>query len=156
MHIYASKFINRICALYDLGNLIIYVLKVPTAAHRLKDYDDLAILARSGIGWNTIYDELINQERKLKRMFCIGFGDVLQDMKERHGIEAPFSNKLRNHIIEHVITTSKQKEFSLSDAKEIINIKYGFVPDYRIKNTLNRMVKERKLEKRRGKFQLRR
>ncbi len=138
-----------------LSNEDIFLFK--TAAHRLKDYDDLAILARSGIDWDIIYDELVDQEKKLKRMFCIGFSDMLEDMKERHGIEAPFSNKLRNHIIEHVITTAKQKEFSLSDAKKIINTMYYFVPDYQIKNTMNRMVKEKKLvRKGKGKFRLRR
>lgn len=138
-----------------LSNEDIFLFK--TAAHRLKDYDDLAILARSGIDWDIVYDELINQEKRLKRIFCIGFSDALEDMKEIHGIEAPFSNKLRNHIIEHAITTAKQKEFSLSDAKKIINTRYDFVPDYQIKNTLNRMVKEKKLvRKSKGKFRLRR
>jgi len=137
-----------------LSNEDIFLFK--TAAHRLKDYDDLAILARSGIDWDTIYDELLNQEKKLKRMFCIGFSDVLEDMKERHGIEAPFSSKLRNHIIEHVITTATEKEFSLSDAKKIVSTRFDFVPDYQIKNTLNRMVKQKKLiRKGKGVFRLR-
>lgn len=150
----ARKF--KILNFHLLSNEDIFLFK--TAAHRLKDYDDLAILARSGIDWDIIYDELMNQEKKLRRLFCIGFSDVLEDMKERHGIEAPFTNKLRNHIIEHVITTNaaKQKEFSLSDAKKIINIKYDFVPDYQIKNTLNRMVREKKLiRKAKGRFRLR-
>ena len=102
---YSGKKIN----VYLLSNEDIFLLKGMT--ERDRDLEDMAILVRSGLNYDAIIDECIDQSNKDQRGNNWEASLVLKchELKEQYGIEIPFIKKIREISEKRLARCSKRK-----------------------------------------------
>lgn len=132
-----------------MSNEDIFLLKSVT--DREGDVYDMIELAKAqGFRWQIVLEELYQQEGNTKARFCLGLLDSLEIIQERANIRAPFYNKLVNHCIDHAILEAVGRW----NAKTVPQIRqFVDYPDYRLRNRIERLVKEGRLLKRAGELE---
>ena len=102
---YSGKKIN----VYLLSNEDIFLLKGMT--ERDRDLEDMAILVRSGLNYDAIIDECIDQSNKDQRgnNWEASLELKYHELKEQYGIEIPFIKKLREISEKRLASGSKRK-----------------------------------------------
>ncbi len=126
-----------------MSNEDIFLLKSVT--DREGDVYDMIQLAKAeGFRWQTVLEELYEQERRTQARFCLGLLDSVEIIQERAKIRAPFYNKLVNHCIDHAIldAVDRWKVRTISQIREMVDY-----PDYRLRSRVEKLVREGKLAK---------
>ncbi len=138
--------------LFLMSNEDIFLLKSIT--DREGDIYDMIDLAKStGFKWGVVFEELLLQEQKTGRNFCLPLLDSIEVIEKKTNIRAPFYNKLLNHCIDQTILKSigKWKATTLKQIKELV--KY---PDYKLRSRINHLINEREVRVKNGRLALRR
>jgi hypothetical protein len=78
---------------------------------RDRDLEDMAILVRSGLNYDAIIDECIDQSNKDQRgnNWEASLELKCHELKEQYGIEIPFIKKLREISEKRLASGSKRK-----------------------------------------------
>jgi predicted transcriptional regulator len=132
-----------------MSNEDVFLLKSVT--DREGDVYDMIELAKAqGFRWQIVLEELYQQEANTNARFCLGLLDSLEIIQERANIRAPFYNKLVNHCIDHAILNAVGQW----NAKTIPQVRrFVDYPDYRLRNRIEKLVKEGRLVKRGGELE---
>jgi len=126
---------------FVMSNEDIFLLKSIT--DREGDIYDMIDLAKSrGFNWRVVFEELLAQEEKTGRYFCLSLLDSIEIIEKKTSIRAPFYNKLLNHCIDQAILRSigKWKATTLKQIKELVNY-----PDYKLRSRVNKLTNEGRL-----------
>lgn len=132
--------------LHIISNEDLFLLKSIT--EREGDLYDTAQLAKTGgFDWAVVLEELYNQEKETKRHYCMELLDCVEVLEGRTGIKAPILRKLRNHAIDNNIyeLVKDGRATTLSQIRGYLEY-----PEYKIANSVNRLIKQGILAKRNG------
>lgn len=81
----------RLAALED-----VFILKSVT--DRPRDVDDMARLARLGLDWKAVQDEMLRRRRTGGKFFMPAFVLSLEELEENHNIPVPILPKMREEV----------------------------------------------------------
>lgn len=107
-------------------------------------YDMIELAKAAGFRWQTVLEELYEQEGRMQARFCLGLLDSVEKFQERENIRAPFYNKLVNHCIDHAIldAVGRWNMRTLMQVREMVDY-----PDYRLRSRIEKLVSEGRLAK---------
>ena len=109
--------------------------------------DCKAILSKKALNWNTIMKEIREQKENLDRLQELTIIDHLEALEEMLKIEIPIKNMVINQALEKAILyVCEEKALSVKELREKMDF-----PEYKIRNTLSRLLKENKIKRIEGK-----
>lgn len=131
--------------LFKAGLEDVFLLK--SVSSRDSDLVDcIAILSKKALNWNTIMKEIKTQKKNLKQIQELIIIEHFEAIEETLNTEIPIKNKVENQALERAIQFLCKKPCSVKEIKSRVSF-----PEYRIRNTLKRMVKKNKMKKIKGK-----
>jgi len=97
----SESMISRTTRVFEEGNLSAYLLSKEDIflfkgiTERDLDLEDMASLAESGINWNTIVTECLQQSKSSGTIWEAALYERMVDLREKYGIRSPFEKRLR-------------------------------------------------------------
>lgn len=111
------------------------------------DLEDMATLAESGIEWNTVITECLQQSKISGRIWEAALYERICDLRRKYGIKSPIERQLREVAVKKM-TEKRLTEIINKGANTVreISTEIGFSESL-IRKELNELVKEGKLLK---------
>ncbi|MFH0954547.1 MAG: DUF6036 family nucleotidyltransferase [Candidatus Micrarchaeota archaeon] len=145
---YSPKMVSRSAKLLDT-NLQLYnasvedIFLLKSVSSRDSDLiDNQTILRRQSLDWKTIENEVKAQEKNLKQINELTILEHLETLEKTVPTQIPFVKKLTQIVLEKSILHLGQQPRTVADFRTKLDF-----PEYTIRNTLNRLVKEKKIIK---------
>lgn len=148
---YLSDSMKKRCEERRIGNLGLRIMSnedvflLKSVTDREGDIYDMIELAKSpGFNWRVVFEELLVQEEKTGRHFCLALLDSAEVIERKTNVRSPFYNKLVNHCIDQAIIESveKWKARTLKQIREFVDY-----PDYRLRSRIKKLVREGRLSR---------
>jgi len=100
------------------------------------------ILQKHTLNWNTIYDEIIAQEKNLSQTQELIILDHLEALENRLQIKIPITKKITRLCLKKSILYLAKKPVTIKEIKNKIDF-----PDTIIRNKVTQLIKKNKLKK---------
>jgi len=115
---------------------------------RAGDLEDIiAVIKKEKIGWASFFRELEEQQENIEQLLCLNVLDSLELAEERAGIKLPVKKKIVSLCLEHTILfLCEEKALSVKEMRKKMDF-----PEYKIRNTLSRLLREKKIRRIEGK-----
>lgn len=105
------------------------------------DLEDAALIARRGhVNWESLFEEVQNQERKTDRYFSFDLLDTLDILKERENIQAPIHQRLVSYCLENALLHTLNQPKTIKDLRSELDF-----PDHQIYNKLRKLENQNKI-----------
>jgi predicted transcriptional regulator len=142
-------------ALLEMKNLSVmvvpfeYVFLFKSYSGREIDVEDCKILAERGLNWKIILEEVLLQEKELKKFLSISLLDLLNELNSRYRIKSPIIRFLDKHCMKKLIEISLAK-----GEKTVKDLVFELEkPESSVRKVLNEMIREKTVKKiKRGKI----
>lgn len=85
-----------------LSNEDIFLMKGIT--DRERDLEDMALLARSGVNYESVFKECVSQSDRTGKLWEIGLHDKCEELEENFGVRVPITKKLQRIAEEKMLT----------------------------------------------------
>jgi hypothetical protein len=85
-----------------LSNEDIFLMKGVT--DRDRDLEDMSLLARSGVNYDTVFKECVSQSDRTGKLWEIGLHDKCEELEEKYGVGVPITKKLQRIAEEKMLT----------------------------------------------------
>lgn len=138
-----SKEIAKNAELYrKFGNLFVMLLSnddlflLKSITDREGDFEDAKILARRGVDWKRVLNEIFLQEKLTKRYFSFSVLDTLEILSETEEMKIPILRDLRRHCTKLAVLLCLKDSKTLKELKDDIKI-----PTYELSNLLKGLEK---------------
>ncbi len=126
-----------------LSNEDIFLLKSIT--EREGDLYDMAILAATpGFDWKVVLNELLRQEEKASRHFCLAVMQGVEEIERRNGIRTTIHRALESHCLDASILLMLEIKGPLRLNDMLGVLEY---PEYTVRRHANGLVKAGKLSR---------
>ncbi len=149
---FSKNMVKRSKKLFD-GNLEVFNASVEdiflfkSVSSRDSDIiDSLNILSKKPLNWKTIGKEIVGQEKNLAQLQELSVIDHFEIMEERLGIKIPVKDRVLRQALEKAVLFLCKTPKSVKELKAKLDF-----PEYSIRNSVARMVKQKKLSKIPGK-----
>ena len=148
----SENMISRATKVFEEGNLSVHLLSKEDIflfkgiTERDLDLEDMSSLAESGIDWNTIITECLQQSKSSGTIWEAALYERMVDLREKYGIRSPFEKRLRA-IAEEKMTERRLItiiERGPNTVKEI-SAEMGF-SETLVRREIMRLVREGKLK----------
>jgi len=109
--------------------------------------DCKAILSKKALDWNTIMKEIREQKENMDKLQELTIIDHFEALEEMLKIKIPIKNRVVNQALEKAILfLCEEKALSVKEMKKKMDF-----PEYKIRNTLSRLLREKKIRRIEGK-----
>jgi hypothetical protein len=85
-----------------LSNEDIFLMKGIT--DRDRDLEDMSLLARSGVNYDSVFKECVNQSDRTGKLWEIGLHDKCEELEDKYGVRVPITKKLQRIAEEKMLT----------------------------------------------------
>jgi len=134
------------------GKLVLHLLSLEdifllkSITEREGDLEDMATILKRGGGleWGKILKTYFEEEWTVKKHFCFTMLDNIEILRQREGIAIPIHRPLLRHCIDvGILQALAYGAASVGEIRKLIDF-----PEYTIRNTVGKLVKEGKISKR--------
>ncbi len=114
---------------YRLSNEDVFLLKGVT--ERDRDLDDMYMISRSGLKYETIYEECVYQSRESGRVWESALFGQCEDLRKKYDVQVPFLRKLRELAEEKILQLNVLESIQrgASTKKAILDDFKGLLPE---------------------------
>lgn len=150
--IVSEDIMSRAKKVFEEENLSVYLLSKEDIflfkgiTERDLDLEDMASLAESGIDWNTIIMECLQQSKSSGIIWEAALYERMVDLREKYGIKSPFERRLRA-IAEEKMTERRLIKIIKRGSNTVREIfaEIGFSETF-VRRELKKLVQEGKLK----------